>query len=113
MVKVIDYKLRNSLNGNPFYALVLQGGIEMVTSASGNSYLSAKTVSIPTTFTEQVCASLVGSELPGSIVREEVEPYEYTVPETGELLLLTHRYIYLDQEEPVQPASAETGRQMA
>lgn len=113
MVKVIGYRLRQNLDGKSFYALQLQGRIEMIKSASGNSYLSARTVSMPTTFTEDVCASLVGAELPGTIVRQDVEPYEYTNPETGEALMLSHRFIYLEQEEPVKQGLAEIGRQMA
>lgn len=98
MVKIVDYKARVSMEGKPFFALVLQGGIEIVRSASGNSYATAKTASMPTTFTEEVCKGLVGSELPGSIAKVVTDPYEYTVPETGEVLLLSHRFEYVEQE---------------
>ena len=98
MVKIVDYKARVSMEGKPFFALVLQGGIEIVKSASGNSYATAKTASMPTTFTEEVCKGLIGSELPGNIVKVVTDPYEYTVPETGEVLLLSHRFEYVEQE---------------
>ena len=101
-VKIVDYKARISNEGKPFFALVLQSGIEIVKSASGNSYASAKTCSLPSTFTEEVCKELIGSELPGRIERVETDPYEFTVPDTGEVILLTHRYEYVEQEEPVQ-----------
>ncbi len=101
-VKIADYKARISHDGKAFFALVLQGGIEIVKSASGNSYATAKTASMPTTFSEEVCKGLIGSELPGRIERVEVEPYEYTVPETGEVILLHHRFEYVEQEAPVQ-----------
>jgi hypothetical protein len=101
-VKIVDYKARISNEGKPFFALVLQGGIEIVKSASGNSYATAKTGSMPTTFSEEVCKGLLGSDLPGRIERVETEPYEFTVPETGEVLFLHHRYEYIEQEVPVQ-----------
>ena len=46
------------------------------------------------TFGENVAASLIGSQVSGKIIRAEVEPYNYTVPETGEVLLLSHRWLY-------------------
>lgn len=103
MVTVTDYKLRESLEGKTFFALILQGGVELVRSANGGSYLTAKKASLPTTFDEVTCQTLVGTQLPGSIQKVETEPYEYTIPETGEVILLTHRYEYQEQEE-VQPA---------
>ena len=100
-VKIVDFKIRQSLDGKPFFALVLQGGIEMVKSAAGNTYLTAKTASMPTTFNEITCKALVGSEMPGTIKRVECEPYNFTIEETGEVIRLTHKYEYVDEETPV------------
>ena len=97
MVKVTDYKLRQSQDGRQFYALTLQGGMEIVKSANGNSYATIKKVSIPTTFDEATCKSLIGSELAGFIRKVETEPYEYIVPETAEIITLYHRYEYVDK----------------
>ena len=99
MVTVTDYKLRESLEGKTFFALILQGGVELVRSANGGSYLTAKKASLPTTFDEVTCQTLVGTQLPGSIRKVETEPYEYTIQETGEVIMLTHRYEYQEQEE--------------
>ena len=98
MVKITDYKLRESLEGKPFFALTLQGGVEIVRSASGNSYATVKTASMPTTFDEETCKSLIGGELPGSIQKVECEPYDYTIKETGEVITLSHRYEYSEEE---------------
>jgi len=100
MVRVTDYKLRQSQDGRVFYAIILQGGIEIVKSATGSSYLKANTVSLPTTFDEKTCIAMLDSDLPGSIQKVETEPYEYTIQETGEVILLTHRYEYCDDEMP-------------
>src|SRR5688500_17828490 len=102
MVRVIEYKLRFNSEGKPFLSLILQGGIEIVRSANGNIYATAKKASLATTFDEATCKSLVGSELPGQIQKEECEPYQYTVEDTGEVLMLSHRYVYVEQEQPVK-----------
>lgn len=98
-VKIIDYKLRESLEGKSFFALVLQGGVEIVKSASGNSYATVKTVSMPSTFDEATCKAMIGLEMPGTIKKVECAPYEYTIQETGEIILLSHRYEYIEWEE--------------
>lgn len=105
MLKIMDYKLRESLEGRTFYALTLQGGIEIVRSSSGGMYVTARKCSLPTTFDEATCASLLGHELPGKVERVECNPYEYTISQTGEVVMLTHRYEYVVVEE--QPFQQE------
>lgn len=100
MVRVTDYKLRQSHDGKDFFAIILQGGIEFVKTATGGSYLKANTVSIPTTFDEKTCIAMLGSDLPGNIAKIETEPYEFTIQDTGEVIILAHRYEY--QEELMQ-----------
>ena len=55
---------------------------------TGKFYATVKTCSISSTFDETTAALMVGKQMPGSIVKEECEPYEYTIPETGEYTLL-------------------------
>ncbi len=95
MVKIIDYSKRTNSEGKEFFTLKLQGGLEMIKSKeTGNYYATAKTASITTTFGEEQCKSLIGQELSGSIRKIESEPYEYTVKETGEVVVLNHRWEY-------------------
>lgn len=111
MVKVVNYQKRVSEDGREFFVLELQGGIEMVKSVqTGKFYLTARKASIPTTFDEQVCQSLIGSDLPGVVKKVSCEPYEYTVKDTGEVIVLSHRYEYFDSEEtkPVADKSDTT-----
>jgi len=103
MVRITGYSLRQNAEGKDFYALILQGGLEIIQSANGSSYMTAKKCSLPSTFDEATCAAMIGSELPGTVKKiEGVDPYEYTVPSTGEVLFLTHRYEYVPDEEPAQ-----------
>ena len=98
MLTVISYKQRKTEEGTNFYVLEVQSGIEMVKSQiSSKYYATAKKCFIPSTFDEATCKSLVGTQIDGKIVKEECEPYECVIKETGEVLQLNHRYVY--QEE--------------
>lgn len=103
MVKVISYKERLSGEGKPFMALVLQGGVEIIHSASGGMYATVRKASVASTFDEETCKALVGTEIPGTIEKQDCEPYEFTVERTGEVLTLFHRYVYVaePQKAPV------------
>jgi hypothetical protein len=98
MVRIIGYKERASADGEKFYVLELQGGLEIVKSKqTGRHYATAKTATMTSTFNEDVCKRLVGQEIKGSIKRIDCEPYEYTVKETGEVITLASRWEYLDE----------------
>ena len=98
MVKIVDFKPILKEDGTEFFVLIVQGGIEAVKSQETNRvYLTAKTANVPCTFNETTCESLVGTELSGSVKKVEVEPYDYTIPSTGEMVTLNHRYIYHDE----------------
>ncbi len=40
---------------------------------------------------------MIGTQIPGSIEKQECEPYEYVVQETGEEIILSHRWVYLPE----------------
>jgi hypothetical protein len=100
MLKIMDYKLRESLEGRTFHALTLQGGIEIIKSTCGGINVTIRKCSLPTTFDEPTCMSLIEQELPGKVERVECEPYEYTISQTGEVVLLNHRYECVGEELP-------------
>lgn len=95
MVRIINYKKRQAEDGREFFVLELSGGIELVKSvATEQFYATSKKAFISTTFDEQTCNALIGTELPGSVVKQDCEPYEYVVKDTGEVITLNHRYVY-------------------
>jgi len=99
MVRIINYKQREREDGTTFFVLELQGGIEMVKSKeTGNFYATAKKAFLPSTFDEEVCSSLVGTEMAGNITKESCEPFSYIVKETGEEVTLNHRWVYTTEE---------------
>ena len=107
MVKIINYQKREREDGTTFFALELQGGLELVLSKeTGFFYATSKKAFITSTFDEATCKSLIGTELPGRVTKVEVEPYPYIVEETGEELILTHRWMYVPETEESQQAQA-------
>src|SRR5690606_40684319 len=103
MVQIVDYKTyQKEDDGSVFHALVVQGGLEVVKSKStAKNYFTAKTARVACTFNEETCKQLIGTELPGKIQKVETTPYDYLVPETGEMITLSHRYEYLSDEEAI------------
>ena len=102
MVRIIGFKVRMNAEGEPFNTLIVQGGIELVKSKeTGLFYATAKKASIPSTFDEKTCESLVGQELEGTVQKAECEPYEFTNEETGVVMELSHRWVFVKEGETV------------
>lgn len=103
MVRIISYKKRQK-DEKDFFILEITGGIEMVKSTQTDQfYATAKKAHITSTFDEETCKALIGMEMPGSVQKIDCEPYQYTVQDTGEVIMLAHTYAYVP-EEIVKPA---------
>jgi len=99
MVTVTNYHLRESKDKKPFISLELQGDLEMVQSMqTGRFYATARKCSMSSTFNEATAKGLIGKQIAGAIVRVECEPYDYTIPEGGEIIQLAHRWEYRPDE---------------
>ena len=108
MVRISNYLERKAEDGTTFFVLELQGSLEMIMSQNtGNYYATAKKTTMTTTFDEETCKALVGTKLPGTISKVESEPYEYTVKQTGEVILLSHNYVYNPEEKVATNTSKE------
>ena len=108
MVTVVDYAVRKCVDGREFIALILRGGLSLVKSSkSGNYYVTVKMVSIPSTFDEETAKAMIGEKVPGSVHRKSCEPYTYTVKDTGEVLELSHRWVYLPEGASIDEAVYE------
>lgn len=105
MVTIVNYHQRiSSKDYKPFITLELQGDVELVQSVeTGRFYATARKCSISSTFSEEVAKTLIGTKFPGSIVRVQKEPYDYTIPETGQTIKLAHGYEY----RPDEPAAVQ------
>lgn len=97
MVVVKEVKSYESAQGKEFFGLIVQSGAIPVRSKdTGRIYLTAKTAFVPTTFDELMCNSLIGSEFPGTIKQVECKEYDFTIKETGEVVIMNHRWEYVD-----------------
>lgn len=114
MVKVKTYHVRNSDTGEQYISLELEGDVAFVQSQNtGRFYATTKRCFMFAAMDEQTAKSLVGTKLPGKIERVSTDPYEYTVPDTGEVRRLCYTYQYIPEEsvemvEFIQPTTLKT-----
>lgn len=95
MVTISNYKERQREDGTSFYALEIQGGIDLVMSqTTGQYYATSKRAYLACTFNAQTCEALIGTQIPGAIEKQTCEPYQHVVKETGETIVLNHRWVY-------------------
>jgi hypothetical protein len=103
MVTIVDFVKRQNREGKEFNALILQSGIELVKSKeTGRYYATSKRASINLTFDDATCQNLIGQQIPGSVQKVETGSYEFSNKETGEVLTLNHRWVYLKEGETVE-----------
>jgi hypothetical protein len=99
MVTVKNVHLREGQKGT-FVSLELQGEVELIQSLkTGRFYATVRKCFIGSTFDEQTARELIGKQFKGRITRVESDPYDFTVPETGEVIQLAHRWDYVPEEE--------------
>ena len=100
MLTIINFEKRQSSSGKEFFSLILQGGVEMVRSAeSGQYYATIKRCSVTSTLDEVACKAMLGDQIPGKIEKVSCEPYEFMIPQTGEVIELSHRWSYVPVSE--------------
>lgn len=111
MVTVTNYVEKKSNAGKAFFALELSGDVEMaISQTSGKMFATVRKSFMACTFDETICKTLIGKQMPGSILKVDAdEPYEYTVPSTGEKILLDYRYEYSPVEANQSVESAVLG----
>ena len=95
MLTVTVFKNHVSKEGKEYLTLEIQGGLEMVQSQNtGRFYATVRKNFMTATFGEEVAKSLIGQQVPGQNIRTEVDPYNYTIESTGEVVTLSHRWSY-------------------
>ena len=101
MIKIINCHERQNKEGKSFISLELMGDVELIQSlSSGKFYATSRRTSIPSTFTLAVGTGLIGSTLPGHIIRVETEAYDFKIPDSDEVITLAHTYQYVPEETP-------------
>jgi len=114
MVKVKNYHVRKSEDGEQYLSLELEGEVAFVQSQNtGRFYATTKRCFMFAAMDEPTAKALVGTQLPGTIERVSADPYEYTIPDTGEVRTLAYTYQYRPEEavelvEVFQPTRMKT-----
>lgn len=105
MITIKNYRLRQNKEGKEFITLELQGDVELVQSMeTGRFYATARRCNISSTFDEVTAKAIIGTTMPGRIVRQNCDAYEYSVPESGEVIKLAHRWEYQPEEVSMEVA---------
>jgi hypothetical protein len=77
MITVSNYHVRQRKDGGTFVVLTLQGGLELVQSQTTGQFRAVvRKTQIPASFDEETAKLVVGTQIPGKIVRVASEPYE-------------------------------------
>lgn len=96
MVNVIGFQKRTAMDNRDYYVIQLQSDeIELLISqTTGRHYATLKKCWMSTTFDEQTCKLMLGKKMPGTILKEECDPYSFVIEETGEEMTLNFRNVY-------------------
>ena len=106
MAKILGYRkaFRKSDN-QPFFVFDLMGTPTAVVSSTGKISVTVPRTSIPTnTTSEEFVKAAVGMDLPGSIERIQVAPFEFK-GRNGETLTGTHRWVFVAPNQSAQQAA--------
>ena len=99
MVTITGVNTRETKDGRSFLTLQLSGGLQFVQSMStGKFYAKMSSTSIPCVFEETLAKQLIGTQMPGEIVKIDTDPYEF-VTQSGEVMMLNHTYSYRPSPE--------------
>lgn len=105
MVTVVETATRTAKDGREFIVLILQGGLNMVQSRrTGNYYATMKRCSIPSTFDLETAKTMIGEKISGSVQKKTCEPYNFVAKETGEIVELDYRWVYLPEGATIEEA---------
>jgi hypothetical protein len=113
MVQVKAIHERMNKENKPFITLELTGDIELVQSQeTGRFYATARRCIVSSTFTKEQALQFIGTKMPGSIVREACDSYEFKLPETGEEIILSHRWTYVPEQSVLETNSHAQPKKM-
>ncbi|ADQ16109.1 hypothetical protein Lbys_0327 [Leadbetterella byssophila DSM 17132] len=93
------------MEGRDYYVIQLQSDeIELLVSKNtGRHYATLRKCWMSTTFDEQTCKLMLGKKMPGTILKEQCDPYSFVIEDTGEEITLNHRNTY-------SPVESEEGK---
>lgn len=99
MVKVKNYHVRKSEDGEQYMSLELEGDVAFVQSQNtGRFYATTRRCFMYAAMDESTAKALVGTQMPGTIERVSADPYDYIIPGTSEVRRLSYTYQFRPDE---------------
>ena len=109
MVTVSNFFEMKNEAGESFVSLELSGDLELVQSqATGLFYATSRRCRINSTFNVELAKTMVGKTLSGNLIKIQCEEYDFTIQDTGEIVRMAHRYVYMP-EGAFQDANSSLG----
>ena len=107
MVTVSGYEQKKNQRGEKFIVLNLISDVVMEQSTNtGNWFANTYKANIVASFDEDTAKLMVGKQLPGSIIKQECDPYEYVIKSTGKKKILSHTFEYVENGKDVYSDAA-------
>jgi hypothetical protein len=107
MVTITGFQQRKTADGKEFLVLQIEGGLHVqISETTGKPYATVAKSTLPCSFNEETARDLIGSTMPGTIVKEPCEPYSFINSVTNEEVTVSFRYAYKATEtstNAVQP----------
>ena len=101
MTTVIGYSIKENKEGKTFVSLELESDLTMVQSQeTGKFYATKKKCFMSSTFDETSAQAVIGTKIPGSIEKVDVQDYQYTIAATGEVITLNHSWEFVPDGQP-------------
>jgi len=98
MVQIIGFEKKQSKSKESYAVLILQGEPEvLISKTSGRPYISARKTTIPCALEDKQAQALIGKELPGSIERVSVTPFQLTLA-SGKKVKISSAFQYMPPE---------------
>jgi hypothetical protein len=100
MVQIIGFeKKQNEKTKESYSVLVLAGDpVILISKSSGRPYVSVRKTTIPCALEDSQAKALIGKELPGSIQKISVKPFEVKLA-TGKKVKISTAFQYMPPEQ--------------
>jgi hypothetical protein len=66
-----------------------------------------KQCSVPSTFDEFTAKAMIGERVPSSVQKKQCDPYEFASKQTGEIVQLDYRWVYVPEGSTIEEAIFE------
>lgn len=107
-VTIIKAFERKNKKGESFNVLVVEGGLTMVQSKKSNNWFAqSMRTNILASMSLDTCKSLIGTTLPGKIIKQKCTPYEYKTP-NSKIIKLDYTYSYVHEQPQIPMEEGNT-----